>query len=256
MAGFQKKIVVQIDHLNKYFEDVHALEDISLSVEEGEFLSVIGVSGCGKSTLIRIIGGLETASSGTVLVNGQAVLKPTRKIGFVFQDHRLLPWLTVTENIRLALNKDEKNQKKTVEKYLTLVGLEKFADAYPKQLSGGMAQRVAIARSLANRPDILLLDEPFGALDAMTRISMQLELQKIWKAQKTTMILITHDIDEAVYLGQRVVVMSPRPGKIKKIVPVSNICHYDRTGTDFAITKEHIYKEFFRNEEVPFAFSI
>jgi sulfonate transport system ATP-binding protein len=256
MAGFQKKIVVQIDHLNKYFEDVHALEDISLSVEEGEFLSVIGVSGCGKSTLIRIIGGLETASSGTVLVNGQAVLKPTRKIGFVFQDHRLLPWLTVTENIRLALNKDEKNQKETVEKYLTLVGLEKFADAYPKQLSGGMAQRVAIARSLANRPDILLLDEPFGALDAMTRISMQLELQKIWKAQKTTMILITHDIDEAVYLGQRVVVMSPRPGKIKKIVPVSNICHYDRTGTDFAITKEHIYKEFFRNEEVPFAFSI
>jgi len=256
MAGFQKKIVVQIDHLNKYFEDVHALEDISLSVEEGEFLSVIGVSGCGKSTLIRIIGGLETASSGTVLVNGQAVLKPTRKIGFVFQDHRLLPWLTVTENIRLALNKDEKNQKETVEKYLTLVGLEKFADAYPKQLSGGMAQRVAIARSLANRPDILLLDEPFGALDAMTRISMQLELQKIWKAQKTTMILITHDIDEAVYLGQRVVVMSPRPGKIKKIVPVSNICHYDRTGTDFAITKEHIYKEFFRNEEFPFAFSI
>ena len=256
MAGFQKKIVVQIDHLNKYFEDVHALEDISLSVEEGEFLSVIGVSGCGKSTLIRIIGGLETASSGTVLVNGQAVLKPTRKIGFVFQDHRLLPWLTVTENIRLALKKDEKNQKETVEKYLALVGLEKFADAYPKQLSGGMAQRVAIARSLANRPDILLLDEPFGALDAMTRISMQLELQKIWKAQKTTMILITHDIDEAVYLGQRVVVMSPRPGKIKKIVPVSNICHYDRTGTDFAITKEHIYKEFFRNEEVPFAFSI
>lgn len=256
MAGFQKKIVVQIDHLNKYYEDVHALEDISLSVEEGEFLSVIGVSGCGKSTLIRIIGGLETASSGTVLVNGQAVLKPTRKIGFVFQDHRLLPWLTVTENIRLALNKDEKNQKETVEKYLTLVGLEKFADAYPKQLSGGMAQRVAIARSLANRPDILLLDEPFGALDAMTRISMQLELQKIWKAQKTTMILITHDIDEAVYLGQRVVVMSPRPGKIKKIVPVSNSCHYDRTGTDFAITKEHIYKEFFRNEEVPFAFSI
>lgn len=256
MSGFQKKIVVQIDHLNKYFENVHALEDISLSVEEGEFLSVIGVSGCGKSTLIRIIGGLETASSGTVLVNGQAVLKPTRKIGFVFQDHRLLPWLTVTENIRLALNKDEKNQKETVEKYLTLVGLEKFADAYPKQLSGGMAQRVAIARSLANRPDILLLDEPFGALDAMTRISMQLELQKIWKAQKTTMILITHDIDEAVYLGQRVVVMSPRPGKIKKIVPVSNICHYDRTGTDFAITKEHIYKEFFRNEEVPFAFSI
>lgn len=256
MAGFQKKIVVQIDHLNKYFEDVHALEDISFSVEEGEFLSVIGVSGCGKSTLIRIIGGLETASSGTVLVNGQAVLKPTRKIGFVFQDHRLLPWLTVTENIRLALNKDEKNQKETVEKYLTLVGLEKFADAYPKQLSGGMAQRVAIARSLANRPDILLLDEPFGALDAMTRISMQQELQKIWKAQKTTMILITHDIDEAVYLGQRVVVMSPRPGKIKKIVPVSNICHYDRTGTDFAITKEHIYKEFFRNEEVPFAFSI
>jgi sulfonate transport system ATP-binding protein len=256
MADFQKKIVVQIDHLNKNFKDVQALEDISLSVVEGEFLSVIGVSGCGKSTLIRIIGGLETASSGTVLVNGQAVHKPTKKIGFVFQDHRLLPWLTVTENIRLALGKDEKNQKETVEKYLTLVGLEKFADAYPKQLSGGMAQRVAIARALANHPDILLLDEPFGALDAMTRINMQQELQKIWRDQKITMILITHDIDEAVFLGQKVVVMSSRPGRIKKTVSVNDVCHYDRTGTDFAVTKDKIYKEFFKNEEVPFAFSI
>ncbi len=256
MADFQKKIVVQIDHLNKNFKDVQALEDISLSVEEGEFLSVIGVSGCGKSTLIRIIGGLETASSGTVLVNGQAVHKPTKKIGFVFQDHRLLPWLTVTENIRLALGKDEKNQKETVEKYLTLVGLEKFADAYPKQLSGGMAQRVAIARALANHPDILLLDEPFGALDAMTRINMQQELQKIWRDQRITMILITHDIDEAVFLGQKVVVMSSRPGRIKKLVSVNDVCHYDRTGTDFAVTKDKIYKEFFKNEKVPFAFSI
>lgn len=256
MADFQKKIVVQIDHLNKNFGDVRVLEDISLSVEAGEFLSVIGVSGCGKSTLIRIIGGLETASSGTVLVNGQVVHKPTRKIGFVFQDHRLLPWLTVTENIRLALDKDEKNQKETVESYLTLVGLENFAYAYPTQLSGGMAQRVAIARALANHPDILLLDEPFGALDAMTRINMQQELQKIWRDQKITMILITHDIDEAVFLGQKVVVMSSRPGRIKKTVPVNDVCHYDRTGTDFAVTKDKIYKEFFKNEEVPFAFSI
>lgn len=254
--GTGKNKAVEIEHLNKVFDDVHALDDINLNVEEGEFLSIIGVSGCGKSTLIKIIGGLEQATSGTVLVNGTKVEKPTRKIGFVFQDHRLLPWLTVEENIKLALDKKEKNQKETVEKYLKLVGLEKFIKSYPGQLSGGMAQRVAIARALANKPDILLLDEPFGALDAMTRINMQQELQKIWRTEPITMILITHDIDEAVFLGQRVAVMSSRPGRIKKIVKVDDICHYDRTGNDFSKTKDKIYQEFFKNEEVPFAFSI
>ena len=256
MTVESNKSAVSVKGLNKIFGDVQALDNINLEVGTGEFLSIIGVSGCGKSTLIRIIGGLEQASEGEVTVNGEKVKKPSKKIGFVFQDHRLLPWLTASENIKLALDKKEKDQQKIAEKYLALVGLEKFADSYPKQLSGGMAQRVAIARALANQPDILLLDEPFGALDAMTRIKMQQELRKIWEKERITMILITHDIDEAVFLGQRVVVMSSRPGRIKKIVPVGDACHYQRTGTEFAATKDRIYQEFFKDEELPFAYNI
>ena len=247
---------VEIREMNKYFSDLQVLSDINLEVAQGEFLSVIGVSGCGKSTLIRIIGGLEHASSGTVKVHGAEVTRPTRKIGFVFQDHRLLPWLTARDNIKLALSKKDLNQNEIAAKYLKLVGLEQFAEAYPSQLSGGMAQRVAIARALANRPDVLLLDEPFGALDAMTRINMQQELRKIWQAERITMILITHDIDEAVFLGQRVVVMSSRPGKIKDIIEVDDVCHYQRTGQAFSRTKDRIYQEFFKDEEVPFTYSI
>ncbi len=247
---------VEIKRLNKYFDNMQALDNISLEVEKGEFLSVIGASGCGKSTLIRIIGGLETASNGIVLVNGREVNKPTRKIGYVFQDHRLLPWLTAGENIKLALDEKESQKEEIVKRYLKLVGLEKFENAYPSQLSGGMAQRISIARALANKPDILLLDEPFGALDAITRINMQQELHKIWKSENITMILITHDIDEAVYLGERVVVMSSRPGRIKDIFTIDSECHYNRTGQEFTRTKEKIYQEFFKNEDVPFAYSI
>lgn len=247
---------VEIQHLDKHFENVHALDDISLDVGTGEFLSIIGVSGCGKSTLIRIIGGLEKATSGEVLVNGVQVEKPSKKIGFVFQDHRLLPWLTASDNIKLALDRKLENQDEVVEKYLELVGLEKFKDAYPSQLSGGMAQRVAIARALANQPDILLLDEPFGALDAITRINMQQELKKIWETEQITMILITHDIEEAVFLGERVVVMSSRPGKIKKIVEIDDICHHQRTGSVFSTTKDKIYQDFFKDEQMPFSYNI
>ncbi|MBR6222907.1 MAG: ABC transporter ATP-binding protein [Lachnospiraceae bacterium] len=252
----EKETAVKISNLNKYFADLQVLSDISLDVKKGEFISVIGVSGCGKSTLIRIIGGLETLTDGEVLVNGETVKKPSRKVGFVFQDHRLLPWLTVEDNIKLALEKGTKDTDEIVDKYLKLVGLESFKKAYPTQLSGGMAQRVAIARALANQPDILLLDEPFGALDAITRISMQQELQKIWKKENITMILITHDIAEAVFLGERVVVMSSRPGRVKDIIPVDAVCHYQRTGSDFARTRDRIYQEFFRDEEMPFAYNI
>jgi len=252
----EKEIAVEIGHLNKYFDELKVLDDVSLSVENGEFVSVIGVSGCGKSTLIRIIGGLEQPTEGTVLVKGSPVKKPSKKTGFVFQDHRLLPWLTVEQNIKLALEPKQKDADAIVEKYLKLVGLSEFIHSYPSQLSGGMAQRVAIARALANQPDILLLDEPFGALDAITRISMQQELQKIWKEEKITMILITHDIAEAVFLGERVVVMSSRPGRVKDIVDVDPICHYQRTGSEFSRTRDRIYQEFFRDEEMPFAYNI
>lgn len=239
-------IMVSIHGLSKTFGEVPVLRDIRLDVGQGEFVSVIGASGCGKSTLLRIISGLENASEGEVLVNGIPVRKPSRRIGIVFQDHRLLPWLTAEENILLSLDKDVRNPEDTVTENLRLVGLESFRKAYPDQLSGGMAQRVSIARALANHPDILLLDEPFGALDAMTRIHMQQELLRIWRKEKITMILITHDIDEAVYLGQRVVVMSERPGHIKDIFRVRDICHQDRNGQEFVAAKEKIYREFFR----------
>ena len=172
---------VSLRGVEKHFGDLHVLSDVSLDVPAGEFLSVIGVSGCGKSTLLRIIGGLDTQSAGEVLVNGEPVKKPTRRTGFVFQDHRLLPWLTVEENIRLGLDRHTPNWDEIVRQNLALVGLSEFRGAYPRQLSGGMAQRVAIARALANHPQILLLDEPFGALDAMTRINMQQALREIWE---------------------------------------------------------------------------
>lgn len=250
------KTAVDIRHLNKYFGERQVLEDISLQIREGEFLSVIGVSGCGKSTLLRIIGGLEKETSGTVLVNGNKVEKPSRKTGFIFQDHRLLPWLTVEENVRFGLDPKNPDNDRLIDENLELVGLSDFKKSYPGELSGGMSQRVAIARALANHPDILLLDEPFGALDAMTRINMQQELRKIWEKEKITMILITHDIEEAVYLGERVVVLSSRPGRIKKIEPIPNICHLKRTGTDFARTRDSIFEEFFKDEELPFAYNI
>ena len=256
MSGQENDRAVEIKGVTKYFDEVHALDNINIDVKRGELLSIIGVSGCGKSTLLRIIGGLETPSSGEVLVNGRPVTKPSRRTGFVFQDHRLLPWLTVSQNIRLALDTKEKNADKIIDKYLTLVGLENFADSYPRQLSGGMAQRVAIARALANQPDILLLDEPFGALDAITRVNMQQELQKIWKASSITMILITHDIEEAVFLGERVVVMSSRPGRVKDITDVDPVCHYRRTGTEFSRTRDRIYEQFFKDEEIPFSYDI
>ncbi len=248
--------MVSIEHLSKSFGTLKVLEDISLHVSKGEFLSVVGASGCGKSTLLKMIGGLDTDYQGTLLVNNKEVRAPGRKIGFIFQDHRLLPWLNVKENMRLSLDPKEKDADAVIRHYLELVHLEQFEEAYPAELSGGMAQRVAIARALANHPDLLLLDEPFGALDAMTRIKMQAELRRIWKTEHITMILITHDIEEAVYLGQRVVVLSSRPGTIKEIIPVEAGCHYSRNNADFVQTKQRIFQEFFSEEELPFSYSI
>ncbi len=248
--------MVTLQHLSKKFGQLQVLDNLTLSVEKGEFLSVVGASGCGKSTLLRIIGGLEPEYQGTLLVNGKPVLKPSKRIGYIFQDHRLLPWLTVKENIRLSLSPKEENADAIIRHYLELVKLEQFEDAYPSELSGGMAQRVSIARALANHPDLLLLDEPFGALDAMTRIRMQAELRRIWKTEHITMILITHDIEEAVYLGQRVVILSSRPGTIKEIVPIEPSCHYSRNNADFIQAKQVIFREFFSEEEVPFSYSI
>lgn len=252
--------IVEIKNLTKNFIDkektVKALEDINLEIEEGSFVSIIGGSGCGKSTMLRIIGGLETDYDGEVLVDGEKVTAPSRDKGFIFQDHRLLPWLTVKENIRFSLPDNQKKNNELIKEYLSLVGLSDFENAYPKQLSGGMAQRVAIARALANKPKILLLDEPFGALDAITKVNLQEELLKIWKKENITMIIVTHDIDEAVYLGQKVVVMTPRPGRIKDIHTVNLGTVRVRTGELFTAARDEIYREFFKESELPFSYSI
>ncbi len=200
-----------------------AVQDVSLDIEAGAFVAIVGASGCGKSTLLRMIAGLERPDSGEIRAGGEAVTGTGLDRGLVFQEARLLPWLTAEQNVALALRRaplPAAQKARLVREHLELVGLSSFARATPDQLSGGMAQRVAIARGLVARPGILLLDEPFGALDALTRLRMQAELERIWQAERTTMLLVTHDVEEAVVLADRVVVMSPRPGRISAIEAV------------------------------------
>ena len=240
-----------IQHLHKQYtvqgQALPVLEDITLTVQPGEFVSIVGSSGCGKSTLLRLIVGLEADYRGELLLDGQRIVGTSLNRGIVFQEHRLFPWLTVQENIALGLlNADlsEADKEKAVREHIVLVGLEGFETAHPHQLSGGMSQRVAIARALVNRPDVLLLDEPFGALDALTRAHLQQELHRIWQAEGITMILVTHDVEEAVYLGEKVVVMEPRPGRIRRIVPVDLPYPRERSALGFARVKDGVLAEF------------
>ncbi|KRD55348.1 sulfonate ABC transporter ATP-binding protein [Acidovorax sp. Root275] len=237
--------------LNKQYEvkgeALPVLQDIHLTIEPGEFVSIVGSSGCGKSTLLRLVIGLEGDYQGEILLGGQRIVGTSLNRGIVFQEHRLFPWLTVEKNVALGLlnsSLTEGQQRATVREHIELVGLQGFETAYPHQLSGGMSQRVAIARALVNRPDILLLDEPFGALDAMTRAHLQQELHRIWQQEGITMILVTHDVEEAVYLGNKVVVMEPRPGRIRRIVPVNLPHPRERTSFAFTTAKDGVLKEF------------
>ena len=246
--------ILKIEHLNKQFDvdgnTINVLKDINLEIEEGEFITIVGHSGCGKSTLLKIIAGLETLSSGTALKFGKPIDGPAPDTGMVFQEHRLLPWLKIKDNVSFGLGHLTKTeQEELVTKHIELVGLNGFENAYPSQLSGGMSQRAAIARGLAANPKILLLDEPFGALDALTRIQLQQELLRIWKEEKTTMIMVTHDIDEAIYLGQRVVVMSARPGEIKEIINIET-ANKVRGSSDFSYYKKKIFHHFFEGSEI------
>ena len=211
------------------------LPGISLTLTGGELVSLIGPSGCGKSTLLRLIAGLDLPDSGELLIDGQPITGPGAERGLVFQDPNLFPWLTVRRNIEAGLVARGVLQREPgeVKQFMRLVGLEAFANAYPHHLSGGMAQRVALARALINHPKVLLLDEPLGALDAFTRMRMQDEVLRLWRAGRTTTLLVTHDIDEAIYMSDRIVIMTQRPGTIDQIIRVALDRPRDRSSSDF-----------------------
>ena len=246
---------LSIQNVNKSFtvdgQKVDVLKDINLEVQEGEFIAIVGHSGCGKSTLLKIIAGLEKNDTGLVTVDGKEVNGPGMDRGMIFQEHRLFPWMSIEKNVQLGLKGLSKEEKtKLSDQYLELVKLSEFKKAYPSQLSGGMSQRAAIARSLVSQPEVLLLDEPFGALDALTKIELQEELLKIRERFHNTMLMVTHDIEEAVYLADRIVVMSARPGRIKDIIKVELGTYRDRGGSDFAHYKKKIFDYFFEEKTV------
>ena len=244
---------ISVSNISKTFERkgerVKALDDVSFTVDKGNIVCIVGASGCGKSTLLRAIAGLDPVHEGTVTIDGKEVTRPQKTRGVVFQEHRLFPWMTVEQNIDFALGGRSGEEKRNITKRnIELVGLSGFEKSYPKQLSGGMAQRAGIARALANDPDVLLLDEPFGALDTFTKIAMQNELKRIQRQSGTTMIMVTHDIDEAVYLSDKVIVLSSRPGKIKRTVSVDLSVPRDRNSYEFLQIRKLIYDEFFTDE--------
>lgn len=222
-----RDVILDVRNLSKVFDvngkETTALRDVSFVTHRREFLCVIGPSGCGKSTLVRILAGLEEQTSGDVLLDGKPVVGPGRDRGMVFQTYTLFPWLTVKKNVMFGLevnNAGKSEAEAQARQWLDLVGLEKFADCYPYQLSGGMKQRVAIVRALANQPRILLMDEPFGALDAQTRARMQAHLLEIWRKIDITIVFITHDLDEAVFLADRILVLKPHPGEVLELIEV------------------------------------
>jgi NitT/TauT family transport system ATP-binding protein len=213
--AIEGKIV--IEGLSKRFDDVLAVENIDLTIAAGDFVSVVGPSGCGKSTLLYMLGGFIRPTAGRLLADGKAIVKPGVDRGIVFQDYALFPWLTVEQNIAYGLQMKKSSQdeiRETVARYIDVIGLGGFEKRYPRELSGGMRQRVALARTFAYGPDILLLDEPFGALDSQTREIMQDELLRLWRTTNKTIVMVTHDVGEAVYLSTKVCVMSKRPGRI------------------------------------------
>ncbi|HYM02464.1 MAG TPA: ABC transporter ATP-binding protein [Stellaceae bacterium] len=236
--------MLQIRHVSKRFDGVFALGDVDLGVDRGEIVGIVGTSGCGKSTLLRIVGGLETPSTGNVTLDGVAVAGPRPEVGLVFQEPRLMPWLSVRDNVEFALGKRPRNQRRPLaEAALARVGLGAFADALPQQLSGGMAQRAAIARALVARPAVLLLDEPFSALDAFTRFSLQDHLLDIWRADQPTMLFVTHDIEEALVLSDRVVIMHAKPGRIHAQYRIDLARPRRRTEAQLQAWKERILED-------------
>jgi len=250
---------LEVSHVSKHFgsrsNSLVALDDISLHVEDGEFVCAVGASGSGKSTLLRIIAGLEKPTMGEVTVDGVRVIGPGADRGMVFQSYTLYPWMTVAENVGFGLrlrHLPAAEQRERVGYYLDVVGLTKFAKSLPRQLSGGMKQRVAIARALASQPKILLMDEPFGALDVQTKETMQQFLLDVWKQTNTSILMITHDVDEAVFLAQRTYVLTAHPGRVQEEIaidlPMERDYHIKRQ-TRFRDAAEHI-RDLLRGEAI------
>ncbi len=240
VSGSERKGAISIEHVRRVFDGengnpVVALQDFSLNVEPGAFVSLVGPSGCGKSTLLRMIAGLDDPTAGVIRLDGKKVTDPDPERGLVFQQPTLFPWLNVHDNVAAGLvaRKVYKERKSDVDAFIRLVGLSGFERSYPHHLSGGMAQRVSLARVLVNHPKVLLLDEPLGALDAFTRMQMQDEILRIWKEEKITVILVTHDVDEAVYMSDTIVILSPRPGRIQEIIQVPQKHPRARNDEDF-----------------------
>ncbi|MFB6466772.1 ABC transporter ATP-binding protein [Cytobacillus sp. Hz8] len=229
---------------------VQALQDVSFQCKEGEFITIIGPSGCGKSTLLKAIAGLDTNFDGEIFLDGSEVKAPSIDKGFIFQEPRLFPWMTVEKNIASDLPLKKAEIKKEVERLIKLIRLECFEAAYPKELSGGMAQRVAIARALLRNPKVLLLDEPFGALDAFTRSHMQEVLLDIWQENRTTMLFVTHDIDEAIYLAKKVIIMSSKPGTIREIFPVDLPFPRKKSSSSFQEIRHLLLNKFEKVDEL------
>lgn len=242
---------INLEDVRKTFPPTHpgeptviALEKINAEIEPGEFITLIGPSGCGKSTFLRLVAGLTEPDEGEIFLDKRIIEGPGSDRGLVFQDPTLFPWLTIEENVGfgLKISGKQKRYKENITQFIELVGLNGFETAYPHHLSGGMAQRAALARALVNHPKVLLLDEPFGALDAFTRVNMQDELLNIWKNRKTTTIMVTHDVDEAVYLSSRIFAMTPRPAQLKEIIDVDLLLgeKRDRNSEEFLEVKKQV----------------
>lgn len=242
---------IEIENAEKNFlqngEKFTAFTDVSLSVEKGEFICLLGPSGCGKSTLLNAIAGFSPITSGSIKIDGKEIKEPSVDNVMIFQNYGLFPWRNVQKNVELGLESQKipkEERRKIADKYIELVGLENFKKSHPRQLSGGMQQRVSIARALAVDPEIIFMDEPFGALDAITRMRLQDDILSISKQEKKTIIFVTHDIEEAVFLADRIVIMTPNPGKIKSVVTVPLKGHRERTASDFLQVRDKIFDLF------------
>lgn len=240
--------VLEVNNLYKAFPATDAginlvLEDINFTAKENEFITIVGPSGCGKSTLLRLIAGLTPVTHGKISLNDQVIEEPDPNRGMVFQNATLFPWRTVEENISFSLDMQRKRNQDEVDRLIDLIGLSRYKHFYPSQLSGGMAQRVSLARTMINQPEVFLLDEPLGALDAFTRANLQDELLKLWQENNNLMLMVTHDIEEAVYMGTKVVVMNSHPGRIQEVVPIDLAYPRDRTSEKFVDYRTHIMKE-------------